>query len=473
MGLRLSCARTMAIDMTILNAFWHALSLVMSPTQLLQDRAKCLNYSSDNGRHKSMPQGVVLPESIEQVQDIIRLCGQYHINVTARGRGTGTPGGAVATPNGIVLSLERMTKIIDFNPLNRSITVEAGVLNQSVQDLAVTAGLFWPPDPSSAAFCTVGGNVAYNAGGPRAVKYGATRDNVLALTAISGTGELLKTGFAMPKTACGYDLSRLLVGSEGTLAIIIDATLRLLPLQPATATLQVWFHSTKALAECIPALVACPAQACALEYMDGACLELLRQHSDLVIPPKAQALLMIEIDGLSSALPEAISLISAICRQYACIGIDSAFDKTARERLWRIRKALSPTLRQLAPHKINEDVVVPLHQLATLIEALARLAQDYQFLMVNFGHIGSGNLHVNVLLPHLSSSIQLQVDAYLSDLFHLVLQLGGALSGEHGIGLDKKPFMREALSPATLTMMRAIKNQFDPLAILNPDKLLP
>lgn len=457
--------------MSIPTDFWRALQPTFSAELLLQDPASCLTYSYDNGRHRALPCGVVLAETSAQIQQVIQLCGYYHIPITARGRGTGTPGGAITSPGGIVLSLERMEQILNFNPANRTIRVEAGVLNQTVQDLAATEHLFWPPDPSSAAFCSVGGNIAYNAGGPRAVKYGATRDNVLAITAITGAGELIQTGFNTVKAACGFDLGRLLIGSEGTLAIIVDATLKLLPLQPATATLQVWFSAEQNAAELIPALLHCPAQPCAIEFMDSACLALLRTHSPLVIPAGAQALLIIEVDGLKSALAEALLVISQLCSQAGCLNIESAQDASARAQLWRVRKALSPTLRKLAPHKINEDVVVPIDQLAPLLSALAHLAARYQFTMVNFGHIGSGNLHVNVLLPELNDSVQRQVKRYLAELFQLVLSLGGCLSGEHGIGLDKKPFIKDALTPATLALMQSIKAQFDPHHILNPDKL--
>ena len=459
--------------MPIPNDFWRQLRTHLTPEQLKRDAANCLTYSYDNGRHRALPSGVVLAETQRQVQRVIELCHHYSVPVTARGRGTGTPGGAVPTPQGLVLSLERMNRVLDFNPANRSIEVEAGVLNQTVQTITAEKQLFWPPDPSSAAFCTVGGNIAYNAGGPRAVKYGTTRDNVLAIKAITGTGEFLQTGFSTAKVACGYDLGRLLIGSEGTLAIIVAATLKLTPIQPAKATLQVWFRSSNAVATIIPALLQCPAIPCALEFMDSACLNLLRAHSDLMIPSDAKALLMIEVDGLKSSMPEAIQLISAICHSSkACLSIDSASDTTAREQLWIARKALSPTLRQLAPHKINEDIVVPIDQLTTLFNELQQLATRYAFTMVNFGHIGSGNLHVNVLLEHLTPAIAEQVERYLSELFGIVLRLGGCLSGEHGIGLDKKPYLTEALSRETRALMKAIKAQFDPHGILNPDKLL-
>lgn len=458
--------------MPIPTDFWRTLrSQSCRPDQLLTDASSCLSYSYDNGRHRMLPGGVVLAESVLQIQQVIQCCGHYRLPVTARGRGTGTPGGAIPSAGGLVLSLERMTRILDFNPANRSITVEAGTLNQQVQDVAATQQLFWPPDPSSAAFCSIGGNIAYNAGGPRAVKYGATRDNVLAISAVTGCGDIIHTGSLNAKMACGFDLGRLLIGSEGTLAIITAATLRLLPQQPATATLQVWFSSEEAAAAIVPLLLQGPSTPCALEFMDQACLNLLRTHSAFAMPDAAQALLMIEVDGLPAALPEIIAMIRDLCQKNACLKIDSALTAAARQQLWLLRKALSPTLRKLAPHKINEDIVVPINRLAELLRELHDLAARYQFMMVNFGHIGSGNLHVNVLLPHLDAPMPARIEAYLNDLFHLVLRLEGCLSGEHGIGLDKKPFMSAAIDAPTLALMRSIKAQFDPLAILNPDKL--
>lgn len=458
---------------TIPDVFWSVLATGLRPEQISRRPSDCLAYSYDNGRHRNIAQAIVWAETLEHVQHVVKTCYQHSVCLTARGRGTGTPGGAIPTPGGIILSLERLIKVLDFNPLNRSVRVESGVLNQTVQDMAASAQLFWPPDPSSAAFCTIGGNLAYNAGGPRAVKYGSTRDHVLAITAITGTGECLHTGFAAAKTACGYDLTRLLIGSEGTLAVIVDATLKLSPIQPASATLQAWFRDKQAIARVVPALLASPAQACAIEYLDPTCLAILRQQPNVIIPQGAEALLIIEVDGLASALPEAIRLIHNICQQHACLTVDSALTDADRQRLWATRKALSPALRQIAHHKINEDIVVPIHQLGPLFEHLDRLAQQYAFTMVNFGHIGSGNLHVNVLLPTLTPSIEQQVNAYLDELFHRVLSLGGALSGEHGIGLDKKPYLAQAVSEPALHLMHAIKQQFDPRGILNPDKLLP
>ncbi len=459
--------------MTISADFWRQLSAKLQPEQLLRDPANCLSYSYDNGRHQAQPSGVVLAETVEQVQHTLRCCHDYQVPVTARGRGTGTPGGATPVPGGLILSLERLTNIRDFNPANRSLRIEAGVLNQTVQDLAATKNLFWPPDPSSAAYCTIGGNIATNGGGPRAVKYGTTRDNVLAIRAVTGTGALIETGFTTAKASCGFDLGRLLIGSEGTLAIIVEATLKLSPLQPSIATLQVWFDSENQAAHLVAELLQSPVIPCAVEFMDSACLDLLRRHRSLAIPTHANALLMIEIDGLTETLPEAVALINALCRQGGSLSIDSALTTAARASLWLIRKTLSPTLRLAAAYKINEDVVVPINQLPALLKYLKNLATRYAFTMVNFGHLGSGNLHVNVLLNHLDATIQLRVNQYLAELFQGVLALGGCLSGEHGIGIDKQPYVAQAICAQTLTLMKAVKAQFDPRHILNPGKFFP
>ncbi|MCD6047631.1 MAG: oxidoreductase, FAD-binding [Gammaproteobacteria bacterium] len=444
----------------------HSLQKQLPPHQVLTDSASCIAYSYDNGRHRAMPLAVVLPENTQQVQMIVQTCANYGMPITARGRGTGTPGGAVPTPQGLVISFERMERIIQFCPESRYILVEPGVLNQNVQNLAKTQNLFWPVDPSSQAFSCVGGNLGYNAGGPHTLKYGSARDNVLYLEAVTGTGELIKTGFAVTKAASGYDLTRLIIGAEGTLALVTKACLKLSPRAEATTLLQAWFASEADACHCVETLMNQAITPAALEFMDQACLGLLRKYSQLNIPSQAASLLLIELDGLKDQLPFYVTQI----KQYLPQVIEVNEAKNAQEA-WIARKALSPILRSLAPHKINEDVVVPVHELHHFLTWLHDITAKANILNVNFGHAGNGNLHVN-LLPQNSAELT-KAENLLTSIFEKVIELGGTLSGEHGIGLDKKPFMAKAFSPSSLDLMRKIKQQFDPKNILNPDKLLP
>jgi len=429
-----------------------------SSEKYLIDPASCLTYSYDNGRHSALPQAVFFPLETLDVQKIVMFCRQHHIPLTARGRGTGTPGGAVPMPQGLVVSFERMNKILSFCPESRYILVEAGVLNQSVQELAATAQLFWGVDPSSQAFSTVGGNLAYNAGGPHTLRYGSARENVLYVEAVTGAGELIKTGFAVSKSASGYDLTRLLIGSEGTLALITQACLSLRGQPEKTSLWQVWFRTEKEACLAVEAMMRRALIPAAIELMDSASCQLLRTYSDLNIPPEANAFLLVESTqdiALKEILAEALSIVP--CEK--------------PEEAWAARKALSPILRHLAPYKVNEDVVVPVGKLFSLLEEVKKICRKAEVNYVNFGHAGNGNIHVNLLFPSAEKNYVQKAANCLEEIFSVVLALGGTLSGEHGIGLDKKSFMRNAYSAETLNLMRHIKQQFDPDNILNPDKL--
>jgi D-lactate dehydrogenase (quinone) len=443
-----------------------ALKKILPATQILNDPAACISYSYDNGRHQAIPAAVVLPQTTEQVQNIVAWCQTEQIPLTARGRGTGTPGGSVPSSNGLVISFEQMNNILSFCPESRYMIVEPGVLNQTVQTLAGQKQLLWGPDPSSQAYCTVGGNLAYNAGGPHTLKYGATKDNVLYVEAVTGAGELIKTGFAVNKSACGYDLTRLLIGSEGTLALFTKICLKLSPKPESSRLLQLWFADEQTACQAIATLTQTAVNLSALEFMDRNCLTLLKTHSDLIIPPTAQALLLVEIDGLPTELTFYSTKIRTLLPDLL-----SCEESTDPKHAWAARKKLSPILRKLAAYKINEDVVVPVGQLHALLQTVQEITQQENILNVNFGHAGNGNLHVNLLL-HDSAQMP-AAQRCLEKIFAAVIALGGTLSGEHGIGLEKKTFLTQAYSAPTLDLMYAIKKHFDPHNILNPGKLLP
>ena len=442
------------------------------------DASERLTYGYDNSRRQAMPDAVALPSTREQVVALVRACRAYRMPVIARGRGTNTTGASVPTAGGVVVSFERMTRILDIRPGDRCAVVEPGVLNGDLQRALKPHGLFWPPDPTSADFSTVGGNLACNAGGPRAVKYGASRDNVLALTAVTGTGELIHCGSATTKGATGYDLQRLLVGSEGTLALIVEATLKLTPLPAARRALRALYRDVDAAAAAVARLMAQPVTPSMLEFMDGHAVRLARAQmrastGGTDIPEHAGALLMIEADGDAHTLPHALDALSIAARGDGCLDVEPAADEAARERLWAARKALSPALRNLAPGKINEDVVVPVSRIPELVAGVQTLSREASLPIVCFGHAGNGNLHVNLMYDPADPAQSERAHAAMSRVFALTLSLGGTLSGEHGIGLAKREFMPQAVDAPTLAMMRAIKAAFDPDGILNPGKLLP
>ena len=393
--------------------------------------------------------------------------------IISRGAGTGTTGATVPVKGGIILSFERMNRILTIEAADRLISTEPGVTNQAIQEAAKTHGFFWPPDPTSSAVCTVGGNLAYNSAGPRAVKYGTTRDNVLGLTVITGKAETLHTGVKTTKGVVGYDLTRLMIGSEGTLCIITQATLKLTPLSDDKRTLQITYDTMHNAARAVSAIMAQPVIPCALEFIDQRAIEMIRDYSSADLPHNAGAMLMVELDGNKSYLDEGLESIISAARNSGCLAINNAQSEQEIKALWDTRKALSPALRKIAPKKINEDVVVPVSRIPELIDQLDRLSHKYNIPIVNFGHAGNGNIHVNLLTD--PDDKQLQIKAYecLEEVFQLVLSLDGTLSGEHGIGLVKKDYVGKELDKVSLGYMRAIKQQFDPDNILNPGKCFP
>jgi D-lactate dehydrogenase len=453
--------------------FTQRLRRALGADNVLTDPADRWPYGQDNSRKHTPPDAVAFATSHAQVLETVRLCNEYNVPIVARGRGTGTTGSAIPVRGGLVLSLERMDRIIEMDAANRAMRVEPGAVNQAIQDQAAEHGFFWPPDPTSSAYCTVGGNIALNAAGPRALKYGSTRENVLGLIAVTGNGDEIHTGTYTTKGVVGYDLTRLLIGSEGTLAIVTQATLKLTPLPESRRTLQAVYDSVRAAAAAVSRLMAQPVTPCALEFMDAAAIEMIRSYSQAELPQGAGALLMIELDGPEAAMETAVATISAAARGVGLLSLAAAKTKDAAAGLWATRKALSPALRNIAPNKLNEDVVVPVSRIPELIDGLEKLSREFGIPIVNFGHAGNGNIHVNLLYDTQDPRQERNALPCLSKVFDLVLALGGTLSGEHGIGMAKRDYINRAIDPVTLDLMRAIKRQFDPRGILNPDKIFP
>ena len=445
-------------------------------TQLLgdgwrTDAATLAAHAQDNSWRHVLPQGVALPTDRTQVQAIVQACRAHGVPLVGRGAGTGTTGAAVPSAGGVVLSFARMNRILAIRPGDRSAVVEPGVLNGDLQQALMPHGLFWPPDPSSADICSIGGNLACNAGGPRAVKYGTSRDNVLGLVAVTGTGELIQCGGPYTKDSTGYDLTHLLVGSEGTLALIVEATLKLTPRPRSQAGLRVLYRDAEAAAAAVSRVMAQPVTPTTLEFMDARSLQLLRHNGAQV--PEAGAMLLIDADGDEDTLPYLLNALAEAAEGNGMLALDVATDGSARDKLWAARRALSPALKTIAPGKINEDVVVPVSQIPALVEGVQQLSEQARLPIVTFGHAGNGNLHVNILYHPDDADENARAHAALPKVFALALQLGGTLSGEHGIGLAKRDFMTQAFSAGTLATMRAIKQALDPDGILNPGKVLP
>jgi len=455
------------------NAFIKQLKKLVSADDLLTDSTECLTYGYDNSRRQAQPLAVIFPRTEQQVQAIVLACNQHKIPLIARGRGTGTTGATVPIHNELVISFERMNQIIKMDAQNRSIDVQPGVTNLQVQECAAEHGFFWAPDPTSAAFCSVGGNLAYNSAGPRAVKYGTCRENTLGLRAVTGNGEIIKCGVHTTKGVVGYDLTRLLIGSEGNLALITQATLKLLPKPDTKHTLKASYISIDAAARAVSNIMAQAVTPCALEFMDKNALDMVRDYSSADLPKEAGAMLMIEVDGHADTIQRDTEAVVNACKVDGHISTQIAASKEEAAALWQTRKALSPCLRKIAPKKINEDVVVPVSNMPDLINGLDKLSEKYNIKIVNFGHAGNGNIHVNLLVNPDDKKELHAAENCLNDVFDLVLRLNGTLSGEHGVGLEKRDYIYKELGQTEINLMREIKQVFDKNGILNPEKTLP
>ncbi|MBK8285318.1 MAG: FAD-binding protein [Ahniella sp.] len=443
-----------------------------APEDLSLDAASLQVYGYDNSRRSVPAQAVVFARSATQVAALVNLCRQFRVPLVARGRGTNTTGATVPVQGGVVLAFERMNRIIEVNPDDRLAVVEPGVLNGTLQTALRPFGLMWAPDPTSAPFASIGGNLACNAGGPRAVKYGSCRDNVLAVQAVDGRGRVLRLGTRTTKGSTGYDLMRVLIGSEGTLALITEATLKLVPLPAGRALLRAVYDDVESAAKAVARLMCAPLVPAALEFMDAQAIRLARDVGGAELED-AGALLMIEVDGEGEALAGAVATLGALARGPGLKSLDEARSPEQIEALWRARRALSPALRTLAPKKINEDVVVPVSRLPELVRQAEAWALESGFPIVCFGHAGNGNLHVNLLIDPDQPEQAARAAVVLDALFRKVIALGGTLSGEHGIGLDKRDFLPLAFDADTLAVMYEMKDWLDPSGILNPAKVLP
>lgn len=435
----------------------------------LTDPADKILYGYDNSGLDAKADVIALPSNTNQVVDIVKIAKKYNVPITTRGSATNTCGATVPLNGGIVLSTQHLNKIITINNKNRYAIVEPGVINNVLQQELSKTNMFWPPDPGSAKICTIGGNIGCNSAGPSAVKYGVTRDHVLGLTFVTGDAEIIKTGVYTTKGVVGYDLTRLLIGSQGTLGIVTEAILKISAKPKFTHTLCAHFNSIESATETIILLMQQQFTPSALELLDTNCINLIKDDPKLQIPDNSKACLIIEVDGNQKEVTICSEIIYKLTKeQTGCIQSEIAELTEDRQRLWRARKALSPKLKYIAPHKINEDVAVPINELPVLIHYIEKLSQEYQINIVNFGHAGNGNIHVNLLINPDDLKQKSNAELCLDKIFTKVIELKGTLSGEHGIGITKASFIKRELSMANINLMQNIKLVFDPHNILNP-----
>ena len=418
-----------------------------------------------------MPDAVAFPVSAEEVRRTVLLANEHRFPVIPRGAGSGFSGGSVPVQGGLVLSLERMDRILSIDTENLVAVVEPGVVTETLKEEAKKRGLFYPPDPASLKFCTLGGNIAECSGGMCAVKYGVTRDYVMGLEAVLGTGELIRTGVYTVKGVVGYDLTRLLVGSEGTLGIVTKAVLKLIPFPETAATILAFFRSNHDGSSAVGGIIRERITPCALELMDRTAIDCVRENAGLTVPEEAGCALLIEVDGAKESVAAEADRVEQACRRYGAIEVGRAADDPGRERLWTLRRSISPALRKVNPVKINEDIVVPRSRLPEMMSFLAEVASRRNLKIVNFGHAGDGNVHVNLMISGTDEDERRRADEAVFEIFAKTVALGGTISGEHGIGISKAPFLEMEVGPLGVSVMKRLKGCFDPNGILNPGKI--
>ena len=417
---------------------------------------------------------VVWPTSTAEVQWVVRHAAAEGLPIVTRGAGTGYTGGAVPTSGGVVLCVERMNRILELDVPNQVAVVQPGVITADLQRAAETAGLWYPPDPASLQRSSIGGNIAECAGGPRAVKYGTTRRYVLALEVVLASGVIIRTGSRAVKNVVGYDLTQLLVGSEGTLGIITEATMRLIPRPAHVATLQVFASDVDAAVGVVDRITAAGVTPSTIELIDAGSLNAAERYVGRPLAPAGTgAMLIIEVDGTEGGVRDEARLIIDAAHAGQVLGVDVAYDPAARESLWEARRSMSFALRASAPRKINHDVSVPRGRLGDLYRCIASLEQTFGLWIPSFGHAGDGNIHVNLMIDPADPDAVMRAEQATVALFEAVVAMQGSISGEHGIGFSKARYLSLELSPDVVALMQRVKVAFDPDGRLNPGKIWP
>jgi glycolate oxidase len=447
------------------------ISDIVGPKHLITDQKDLADYATDATKLEFMPDAVAFPGNTQQVSQILRLATAKGLPVIPRGAGSGMSGGALPVKGGLVMGMNRFDRILTIDQDNLICKAEPGVITAHLQQAVEKVGLFYPPDPASLNISTIGGNVAECAGGLRALKYGVTRDYVLGLTIVLPTGEIIKTGVETMKGVAGYDLTRLIIGSEGTLAVITAVTLRLIPKPMAQKTMIAFFPEVPSAVKTVSNIIRNKIIPTILEFMDRLCLECVRDEMNLPLPAGAGAMLLIEVDGDQIFVGQEVEKVRDLCEQGEALKFEAAEGKENAEKLWDARRNVSPSLYKLRPHKINEDIVVPRSRMTELVGYLATLSQQYGLPIPAFGHAGDGNIHVNIMLDKNNAQELDNAHVLVKALFEKVIRMGGTITGEHGIGITKAPYLEMEIPRAGLELMSRIKKAFDPKGILNPGKI--
>lgn len=460
---------TAAFDADLLDALRAAV-----PGGVLSEPADLIAYGFDGTFYEHTPPLVVLPATTAEVAAVHRLASARRIPLTPRAMGSGLSGGAVPLGGSIVLGVSRMDAILAIDEVDRVAVVQAGVINARLQAEVEKRGMFYPPDPSSLKQSAIGGNVAENAGGARCLKYGVTGDYVLALEVVLPGGTVIRTGGRTVKNVTGYDLRRLFTGAEGTLGTITEITLKLLAKPKHARTALAVFDRIADAANAVTAVMTAGILPTAIEILDQLTMRCVEENDPIGLPLDADALLIFGADGNhAGALDEEVAAIGAIVRAHGAREVTVARDAAESERLWSARRGISPALARRRPNKLGEDICVPRRAIAPLIARVREIAARHALEIPIFGHVGDGNLHPNILCDKRDRAEMARVRAAATEIFATAVELGGTLSGEHGIGLLKKQFMELDVGTDALAVMRAIKDAIDPLGIMNPGKVFP
>lgn len=445
---------------------------IVSPEHVLDSNEIQLAYSYDaTPGFQSLPDAVVMPGSTEDVQKIVRLCNVTKTPIVARGSGTNLSAGTCPLHGGIVLSFQRMNRILELDEENLTVTVQPGVITQTLCDYVEQRGFFYPPDPSSMRISTIGGNIAENSGGLRGLKYGVTRDYVLGLTVVLGNGDIIRTGGKLAKDVAGYDLTRLIVGSEGTLGIVTEAILKLVPPPETKQTLLAVYDRMEKAAETVSEIIAQRIIPATLEFLDQATIEVVEDFAKVGLPTEAAAVLLIEQDGAPEVVDRDIQKIERICRDMGATSVERAASESEADALRTARRAALSACARKRPTTILEDATVPRSKVAEMVGAINDVAKKYGLSICTFGHAGDGNLHPTVLTDARDKDEMARVEQAFEEIFRKAIELGGTITGEHGVGAMKAPYLEWKIGKAGVHAMRAIKQALDPNHILNPGKL--
>ncbi|MFJ9385350.1 FAD-binding oxidoreductase [Peribacillus sp. NPDC101481] len=446
---------------------------IVPKERVLTDLAELYSYSFDASFGEYLAEIVIQPKNKVEVADLVKLANEFKIPVYPRGAATSLSGGSLAVEGGMILDMSQFEKKLVIDRENLLAISSPSVITSDIQQKAEEVGLFYPPDPSSSHVSTIGGNLLENSSGPKGLKYGTTKEYVIGLEVVTPTGEIIRTGGRTVKNVTGYDLTRLIVGSEGTLGIVTEAILRLIPKPLARKTLLASFVRIADSGHAITKILSNGILPSAMELMDNACIRAVENYSPAGLPIEAEAIVIIEVDGHPAAIDEEIKKCEEICLLQGATSVKVAKTDAERDEIWKARKMVSPAITQMGPTKISEDATVPRSQIPEMIEKLYQIREKYQLNLVVFGHAGDGNLHPNIITDKRNIEEMKRVEDAVSEIFEAAIELGGTLSGEHGIGILKSPYMELELGSDGLQMMKKIKDAWDPNSILNPGKIFP